>query len=63
MEEKQVGDFTIREMKKICDARLKRGFPYCVECRFYDVCGVPPEDMTQADLNKKVKAEEDEELY
>ena len=57
---KKIGDYTLKEMKKICDSRFKKGHPYCTKCRFYNVCMLSPDEMAQEDLDKEIEVEIDE---
>lgn len=54
---KKIEDLTLKEMRNICEARFKKGFPYCKECPIYCVCQLSPDDMTQENLDQEIEVE------
>ena len=57
---KKIGDFTLREMKQICDSRFRKGHPYCTKCPLYQFCSLSPDDIEQRDLDLEIEVQENE---
>jgi hypothetical protein len=57
---KKIRDLTIREIKKICEDRFKKGFPYCIKCPLYSICQLSPDEMAQKDLDQEIEVDENE---
>lgn len=55
---KKIGDLTLKKLKELCDARFKKGFPYCAGCPLYNICQLSPDEMAQKDLEQEIEVKE-----